>query len=151
ATFVSASCSPDGWCWLNPLHQGNDLYFARGMTDGSVVLAGVAGSLLRCMGSVCTSLNSGTLQRLLSVWGNDAVDLYAVGDGGTVVRCVAGSNSCTPLITGILQVLTSVWGSDTGNVYAVGNGGMVLRCAAGSNSCTPLPTGIAYDLWSVWG
>ena len=44
--------------------------------------------MLRCAAgsTTCTALTTGTNQYLSAVWGTDANNIYAVGNGGTVLR-----------------------------------------------------------------
>ena len=52
-------CSPDNWCWRNPLPQG---------------------------GSAWTRVPSGTTNDLNGVWGTVESDLWAVGGSGTILE-----------------------------------------------------------------
>ena len=87
---------------------------------------------------------------LRKVWGSDPLNVYAVGDAGTIVRCTAATSVCTPLNSGTTARLNSVWGSDAENVYAVGDG-VIVRCRAGSDTCQPMSLGTASTFKAVWG
>jgi len=41
-------CNPGGFCWENPLPQGNDLYRAWGRAPNDVWFVGAYGTLLHC-------------------------------------------------------------------------------------------------------
>ena len=55
------------------------------------------------------------------------MNVFAVGNNGTVVRCSAGSTSCTVLTSGTNETLYRVWGLDRRNTYIVGAKGTILR------------------------
>ena len=57
------------------------------------------------------------------MWGSDATNVWAVGDGGTILKWNGGAWS--PQISGTAQFLYGVWGGDATNVWAVGNGGTI--------------------------
>ena len=84
------------------------------------------------------------------VWGSDPLNVYAVGAGGTIVRCTASTSVCTPLNSGTTAQLKAVWGSDPENVYAVGDK-TIVRCQAGTDTCLPLNHGTTSTFKAVWG
>src|SRR2546426_1469877 len=43
--FRSPVCSSDGWCWSNPLPQGNSLYSAWGSASNDVWAVGEGGTI----------------------------------------------------------------------------------------------------------
>jgi photosystem II stability/assembly factor-like uncharacterized protein len=57
------------------------------------------------------------------------MNVYVVGNNGTVVRCAAGSATCSVLTSGTNENLYRVWGLDRRNTYIVGAGGTILRWA----------------------
>lgn len=91
-----------------------------------------------------------TTRNLTAVWGSDADNVYAVGDGA-IVRCAAHRPTCTSLKFAPQRALDSVWGSDAANVYAVGDNGTIVRCASGRDTCTKLTTNTTASLHKVWG
>jgi hypothetical protein len=76
-------CSDDGWCWENPLPQGN---------------------------------------RLVSAWGSGSQDVWAVGEGGTILHWDGQewSGSFERLVAGH-DLLSGVSGSGASDVWLVGS------------------------------
>jgi hypothetical protein len=79
-------CSSDGWCWRNPLPQGNWLNGVWGSGAGDVWTVGRFGTILHWDGSAWTSIPSGTPATLYGVWGSGAGDVWAVGYGGIILH-----------------------------------------------------------------
>jgi hypothetical protein len=88
--------------------------------------------------------NGATLQ---SVWGADAKNVWAVGDGGTIVKWNGSAWSAQP--SGTSKDLYGVWGSDASNVWAVGDGGTIVKWNGSAWSAQP--SGTSKDLYGVWG
>src|SRR6185295_12001428 len=68
---------------------------------------------------------------LAATWGSDFMNVYIVGDGGTILHTTNGGArwnhedvSSAPL--------WGVWGSAAGDVYAVGNQGTILHAKSGT-------------------
>jgi len=99
---------------------------------------------------------------LLSVWGDAADDVWAVGgqpgavDAGGQATMVhfdgaAWSEHALPASLGDLPMLNWIYGVD-GQLVTVGEGGVVLRSASGAGddwTLEPTPTDV--PLWGVWG
>jgi hypothetical protein len=64
---VSPVCSADGWCWQNPLPQGNPLHSIWGASAADVFAVGEAGTILRYDGASWSAMPSGTAARLMGV------------------------------------------------------------------------------------
>ncbi|MBL9006876.1 MAG: hypothetical protein JNJ46_21655 [Myxococcales bacterium] len=62
---------------------------------------------------------------LRGAWSADDGEVWAVGDGGTVLRYRAGV--WFPQASGTTQTLTAVWGTGASNVWVVGKCGLVLH------------------------
>lgn len=106
---------------------------ARG-PQTEVALAGDGGLLLRCetdidkvrmLGRFCTTLDSATRFRLNAVSYAGAQELWAVGEGGTVVRCRGGQCGLVP--SGTRASLHSVLGTASGEVWVGGEASTLLR------------------------
>ena len=76
---AAAVCSPDGWCWENPLPQGNSLQAVWGSGASDVWVVGRAGTILHWDGVGWSPIPSGTSAVLSAVWGSGADDAWAVG------------------------------------------------------------------------
>jgi len=59
------------------------------------------------------------------VWGTSPSDVYAVGDGGTILHY--DGNSWSTMTSGTTVVLNGVWGTSSGDVHVVGVYGTILR------------------------
>jgi hypothetical protein len=83
---TTPGCSADGWCWRNPLPQGNILNGFWGFGGSSGFAVGDRGTILKWDGASFTPQVSGTSRALYAVWGTDANNAWAVGDGGTILK-----------------------------------------------------------------
>ena len=79
-------CSSDGWCWSNPLPQGNPLWSVWGSASTDVWAVGLGGTILHWDGSAWSPVASGTVNSLTSVRGSASNDVWAVGDGTILHR-----------------------------------------------------------------
>jgi hypothetical protein len=79
-------CSADGWCWRNPLPQGQYLPSVWGSDANNVWAVSDYGVILKWSGSSWDPQVSGTTKNLLAVWGSDANNVWAVGLGGTILK-----------------------------------------------------------------
>lgn len=65
------------------------------------------------------SMESGTTNDLLAIWGSSANNVYAVGENGTILH-YDGSRWSAEDIGGIIPDFTDVWGSAPDNIYVTG-------------------------------
>src|SRR5438309_12107938 len=79
-------CSSDGWCWSNPLPQGNPLWSVWGSASTDVWAVGEGGTILHWDGSTWSGVSSATRNILYGGWGTASADVWAVGAGGTILR-----------------------------------------------------------------
>jgi hypothetical protein len=84
---------------------------------------------------------------LHAVWAVSATDVFAVGDGGTILRRVNGI--WTPLLSGTTSNLRGVWAASSSDVWAVGVAGTVLRFNGTAWSTIAGVT--TSDVDAVWG
>lgn len=90
---------------------------------------------------------------LNDVWGTSSSDIYAVGEGGTVLYY--DGVAWTPMASHTVETLYGIWGSG-GNwgggdrVYAVGGGGTMLRYSGSGWSQMTVPPSTP-ALYGVWG
>src|SRR2546427_7409028 len=101
-------CSSDGWCWSNPLPQGNPLRSVWGSASTDVWAVGDAGTILHWDGSAWSGFPSGTGNILYSVWGSASTDVWAVGDAGTILHW--DGSAWSTVSTGTTHVLRGVGG-----------------------------------------
>ena len=74
---------------------------------------------------------SPTGDSLRGVWGSGPADVFAVGEGGTVLHYDGQSWESMAFLTGAR--LYGVWGSGPADVFAVGEGGTV-RAVMGAHA-----------------
>ncbi len=133
-------CSPDGWCWENPLPQGNDLLDVWIAPGGDAWAVGAAGSVLHA------HLDDGfrtwwreptpTEVPLTAVWGADDHHVWAVGVEGTVL--FYDGTGWVRENSGSQALLTDVFGFGPGDVWVVGQDGTLLR-RLGDGVWRPVP------------
>src|ERR1700712_1332299 len=61
-------CSPDGWCWKNPLPQGGLLLAVFGKDRNNVWAVGTLGTIIKYDGTTWNSQLSDTTRHLYAVW-----------------------------------------------------------------------------------
>ncbi len=95
-TFCGAGANPnlcsapqsctDGWCWENPLPQGNTLRAVWAASPTAVWAVGDHGTLLFHNGVYWKTQPSPTRVRLNAIHGTAANDIWAAGDDGVVLH-----------------------------------------------------------------
>jgi formylglycine-generating enzyme required for sulfatase activity len=93
------------------------------------------------------AMSGGTTNILHGVWGSSTKDVFAVGDGGTVVHYDGTGWSLMGWITP--EHLHDVWGSSAGDVFAVGNAGTIMHYDG--TTWSPMSSGTTNILFAVWG
>jgi hypothetical protein len=83
---------------------------------------------------------------LRAVWAANTNAVYAVGDGGVILR--RRDNTWTQMDSGTTNTLRGLWGTSASNVWVVGEGGTVLRFDG--STWTP-QTPLGFDGYAVWG
>jgi hypothetical protein len=145
------SCGPDGWCWQNPLPEGNPVFAVWASDPDHVWIVGWQGTLLFWDGAGWVQEANVTNQDLNGIWGSSATDVWAVGGMGTILhRTAAGwSQVASPTSNN----LTAVWTDGPSQAFAVGANGTALHYAQSptptwTTMTTPSSAGV---LESVWG
>ncbi len=85
--------------------------------------------------------------RLRGVWGSSATDVFAVGDGGTILHC--NSSVWSIMSSGVTDDLAGIWGSCYSDVFAAGANGTIIHYD-GSVWGT-MTSATASDLAGIWG
>jgi hypothetical protein len=88
---------------------------------------------------------AGTL--LHAIWAVTANDVFAVGDGGTILRRQNG-NAWTQMVSGTTANLRGLWAASSTDVWAGGVGGTILHFNGTAWSAV---TGATSDVDAVWG
>ncbi len=82
-------CSSDGWCWQNPLPQGDQLIRIRGTASNDIWATTGSGTFLHWTGAFWLGVPGPATGTLSGIWGSAGDDVWAVGtqvlhwDGGT--------------------------------------------------------------------
>jgi hypothetical protein len=115
----------------------------------NVLIVGGGGTIIGSSnsGANWTTTVSGTENNLNAVWGTSTGNVYAVGDGGTIVRWDGTTLSVETSNT--TQDLLAIWGTSESNIWAAGDAGTVVRYNGSTWSVTTLPT--AASLRGIWG
>ena len=161
----AGACPLEGWCWVSPLPQGNDLLDVWSDDPSDVWAVGGAGTIVHWDGTRWSLAESGTTAFLSSVWGTGPSDVWAAGGAGTIVHWDGVRWTATP--SGTRVDISRLWGSGSDDVWAVGQtysadvatmgvdtithtAGLVLHWDGHSWSAVSVPT-TAYlaDLWGT--
>ena len=89
---------------------------------------------------------SGTLTRLAGAFALAADDVWAVGDGGVVLRW--RGTSWDPVASGVTVDLRAVWAASTDDATVVGDDGTILRW--NGSGFAPEISGTGDQLHGVW-
>lgn len=120
AAPMPETCSPDGFCWMNPLPTGNAMHAVWRGPGGEVWSVGEAGTAVRWSKGSPTVFATGTAKSLRGVWGATSSDVWAVGDDGVMVHFDGAK--WTPSTRGT-AALWAVAGAGASDVWAVGDSG----------------------------
>jgi len=141
--ILSEACSADGWCWTNPLPQGNALRGAWGFSANDIWAVGDSGAIVHFVGTGWSGATSGTVSDLHAVWGSTPSNVWAVGANGTIVHWDGMSWSPSPAPT--TTRLQSVSGTGPSDAWAVGT---AIYCLA--SSCSTDDGAILHWNGSTW-
>lgn len=144
-------CRSD-WCteqW--PVPTRANLYGIFGTDVTNVFAVGERGTVLHSDGIVWTALPSGGSARLSAVWSSGPDAMWAVGDGGAILR---GQDLTKPGRSlrweqSGSKNLYGIWGSSARELWAVGAGGAIRRWQGTAWESVVSPTVVA--LRGVWG
>ncbi len=113
------------------------------------VAVGFDGGLLRLTAAPqpgFTDLRSGPAEDLLGTFGTSAADMWAVGNGGTILHF--DGHTVANVAAGVTADLTDVWGTSPSDVWAVGLGGTVLHFDG--HAFAPVASGTSVNLTAVF-
>jgi hypothetical protein len=148
-TVLQTLNSGTTWTDLTPGAGAGESLFGVSGGGTNLFLVGAGGTMVASTnsGSNWAVTSRGTAYNLNAVWGTSSTNVYAVGDGGTIMRW--DGSKLTPLVSGTNENLNAIWGVSAGDIYAVGNNGTVLRSTNGTTwALTDLGT---FGLRAVWG
>lgn len=101
------------------------LILVRRFRPGALIVALVLVPLQAVTAQQWVEMNSGVNVALNDVWGSAPNDVFAVGDGGTILHF--DGNAWTAMASGTTDSLSAVYGYSASEVYAVGTGQSLLR------------------------
>ncbi len=88
---------------------------------------------------------------IADVWGSDAANVFAVGDGGVILHHDGNTaGTWSEMTSPTTARLSGVWGNSASDVFAVGDGGVILHYDgdAWSEMTTPI-TSVLHGVWSA--
>ena len=106
-------------------------------------------AIVRYNGSVWATQTSSASSDLKDVWGASATNVYAVGDGGVILKTINSGTLWTAMTSNTTNALNGVWGTADNNIFAVGNGGTIMRYDGAAWSA--MTSGTTSNLNDVWG
>ena len=116
-------CIEEGWCWENPLPNGNAPLALWGSATNDVWAAGDGGTILHFDGvswKRSTAVQSDA--KLNAIWGRDTNDVWVAGDGGTVLHWDGNSWAERSVHAG---PLVAIGAGDSGEVWVADIAGSV--------------------------
>lgn len=137
-------CSRDGFCWANPLPQGNRLY-----ATWDTWAVGEAGTILRWDGYTWSAQQSGIDQDLYAVWGTDGM-VWSAGQEGVILRLEGSEWQVVRAPSPGEPALRALSGTSVSDVWAAGEKGTVLHFQGQGWQPALLPEGDRPTLRGVW-
>ena len=92
-------------------------------------------------------MTSGSAVHLRGIWGSSESDVFAVGDGGTILRFDGGVWS--PMTSSTTNDLVDVWGSASNDVFVTGDAGTILHYDG--SDWTSVPVNVTDPIGRMWG
>ena len=118
-----------GFCWENPLPQGNTLLATFAFSARAVWAVGEAGTVVFWNGERTYLVDVGTTVDLRGIHASNPNDIYVVGDQGTIIH-FGGTTWQREATPGVYRI-NVVWVAPNGTVFAGANGGAILKRVAG--------------------
>jgi len=94
-------------------------------------------------------MQSGTTDSIHDVWGSSSADVFAVGDGGTILHY--DGSTWNPMQSGTIQILRGIWGSSSAYVFAVGWNSTILHYDGSTWSPMQSWNRLELHFLGVWG
>jgi hypothetical protein len=140
-------CTAPGWCWQNPMPQGNPLFSVWGRASDDVWAVGPLGTIMHFDGARWSPSTHVGTELIQDVWGAAANDAWAVALEGVILHYDGRdwSRVESPTQKGLL----SIFGFSANDIWAVGTEGTILRYRG--ERWETLASGVPNTLYSVWG
>jgi hypothetical protein len=137
-------CSGGGWCWLNPLPQGNDLAAMRAFSPSDIWAVGASGTALHFDGHSWTGVTGADEDDFKGVWGAKPDDVWLIGIGSAYHWNGARLSLVPDGPEGI-----AIFGSGASDVWTVSYGGLISHFDGQAWSDVTSPTsGALYAGWA---
>lgn len=107
------------------------------------------GSLAPCANKTLCSTSNPSNATVQSIWALSPNDIWAVGNGGSILHYDGASWTLKPVPVGVSENLYGVWASGPSSVWAVGAFGRILRYDGTTWSTVNSPT--TMTLYGIWG
>ena len=114
-----------GFCWENPLPQGNTLFGAFAFNPRSVWLVGEAGTVLFWNGERTALIDLGTTADLRAVYGTINGEVFVGGERGTIFH-FDGTTWQQESVPGAYRI-NVIWVAPNGPAFAGASGGYILK------------------------
>lgn len=140
------------WAWQNPLPQGNNLTCVKFIDTNTGYAVGDAGTIIKTTngGIDWVIQNSGTTQKLNSVYFIDAMNGYAVGYN-VILKTIDGGTNWSIQKSGLSYAeLFSVYFINKDSGYIVGGDGQILKTTNGGEDWLVQSSGTSIWLNSVY-
>lgn len=144
--FLPKVCTETGWCWENPIPQGNSLLSAWVAPDQTAFAVGESGTAIQWNGYGWLALPTGLSRRLYGVWGLSSTDAWAIGEQGTALHWKGSGWTATPSNT--TSTLMDLWGANSTDVWAVGDLSTIIHWDGSNWTPTAYST---TDIKGIWG
>jgi len=143
-------CSGDGWCWSNPLPQGNSIWAIMGSDASDIWAVGESGTILHRDGASWGSTPSGTTSWLTGLWVSSPSEAFASGENATLLRWDGHVWSPLSCQLSDLAWFDDVWAAASDDLWIAAGWGIVRRKAGSCEvawTATSLQTVI--DVWGT--
>lgn len=117
--FTPKVCVGLGWCWENPLPQGNAIIAVSVVSPNLVYAVGVGGTVLKWDGAKWISLNAPATGDLRAVWASGPDNVWVTGGVGVILRW--NGTSWLTLTPSALVPYFGIWGTGPNDVWIVGD------------------------------
>lgn len=107
------------------------------------------GNLAPCAAKTVCSSQDPSNSTIQGMWVQSATDIWAVGNGATILHYDGTSWTVKPAPLGVSENLYGVWASGPNNVWAVGSFGRIIRYDG--NVWTTVNNPASLTLYGIWG
>lgn len=148
--FTPKVCVGLGWCWENPLPQGNSINAIAVVSEKLVFAAGAGGTVLLWDGAKRVSLNAPATVDLRAIWAEGPNNVWVTGGTGLILRW-NGTSWITISSTGVPYY--GIWGTGPNDVWIVGDFSYASHWTGSKRDVytTGMGSGRMDDLNAVWG